>query len=75
MSDTMVPGTLVSMQILRRFGPYPVGERIAVTMDQAQDLAAKRLATPLNILVPVTSPESAPADATPTRSPPQIVRK
>jgi hypothetical protein len=73
MSD-MVPGTLVQMRIARRFAHYTIGDVIAVPMDQAQDLAMRRLAQPLAIMVPATveaSPESPPA----TRSPPQIVRK
>jgi hypothetical protein len=73
MSD-MVPGTLVQMRIQRRFAHYTIGDVIAVTMDQAQDLAARRLAQPLAIMVPVPvepSPESPPA----TRSPPSLVRK
>jgi hypothetical protein len=75
MSD-MVPGTLVQMRIGRRFAHYTIGDVIAVPMDQAQDLAARRLAQPTALLVPTPLPEStAPVDATPTRSPPQIVRK
>ena len=74
MSD-MAPGTLVQMRIARRFAHYTIGDVIAVPMEQAQDLAMRRLAQPLAIMVPVTSPESPPADATPTRSPPSLVRK
>jgi hypothetical protein len=70
MSDT-VPGTLVEMRVARRFAHYNAGERIAVTMDQAQDLHARRLAQPLQLLVPA-SVESKP-DA--TRQPAQVVRK
>jgi hypothetical protein len=73
MSD-MVPGTLVKMQVLRRYAHYTVGEVIAVPMDAAQDLAAKRLATPLAIMVPVEAPaESKPADT--VRRPAEMVRK
>jgi hypothetical protein len=73
MSD-MVPGTLIDMRVVRRFAHYNAGERIAVPMDQAQDLAARRLAQPLQLLVPsvVASAESKP-DA--TRQPAQMVRK
>ena len=71
----MVPGTLVDMRIMKRFAHYTVGDRIAVPMDQAQDLAARRLAQPMQLLVPTVeaSPESKP-DA-PIRQPAQVVRK
>ena len=74
MSD-MVPGTLVDMRIIRRFSYYNVGERIAVPMEQAHDLANQRLAQPMQLLVPTVeaSPESKP-DA-PIRQPAQVVRK
>jgi hypothetical protein len=75
MSD-MVPGTLVDMRIMKRFAHYTVGDRIAVPMDQAQDLAARRLAQPMQLLVPTpveASAESKPAD--PIRQPAQVVRK
>lgn len=66
----MVPGTLVQMRTMRRFAHYTVGEIIAVPMDAAQDLAARRLAQPLAIMVPASA-ESPPV----TRQPPQVVRK
>ena len=75
MSD-MVPGTLVKMRTLRRFAHYTVGEHIAVPMDAAQDLAARRLAQPLAIMVP--TPVEASAESKPTepiRQPSQVVRK
>jgi hypothetical protein len=68
----MVPGALVKMQIMRRFAHYTIGDQIAVPMDQAQDLAAKRLATPLAIMVPASA-ESKPADT--VRRPAEVVRK
>lgn len=52
MSESYTNGTLVSMRTLRRFQHYNAGEIIAVPMAAAQDLAAKRLAQPLNLLVP-----------------------
>jgi hypothetical protein len=78
MSDfSMVPGTLVQMRIARRFAHYTIGDVIAVPMDQAQDLAMRRLAQPLAIMVPTkadeASAESKPAD--PIRQPAQVVRK
>jgi hypothetical protein len=52
MSGVVIPGTLVQMRTLRRFHHYNAGEIIAVPMDAAQQLAAKRLAQPLQLLVP-----------------------
>jgi len=72
MSD-MAPGTLVKMQIMRRFAHYTIGDQIAVTMDQAQDLASKRLATPLAIMVPVEASAESKPDA--VRRPAEMVRK
>jgi hypothetical protein len=70
------PHTLVKMQTLRRFAHYNRGEVIAVTLDQAHDLANKRLAQPLAIMVPIKPAEpGAPVDSTPTRQPSQVVRK
>jgi hypothetical protein len=40
------------MRTLRRFSHYNAGEVIAVPMEAAQDLARKRLAQPLQLLVP-----------------------
>jgi hypothetical protein len=71
MSD-MVPGTLVDMRIMKRFAHYTVGDRIAVPMDQAHDLAARRLAQPMQLLVP-TVEASKPAE--PIRQPASVVRK
>ena len=75
MSD-IVPGTLVDMRIIRRFSYYNVGERIAVPLEQAHDLANQRLAQPMQLLVPTpvgASVESKPAE--PVRQPAQVVRK
>jgi hypothetical protein len=52
MSGELIPGTMVQMRTLRRFHHYNAGEIIAVPMDAAQDLARKRLAQPLQLLVP-----------------------
>ena len=72
----MEPGTLVQMRTMRRFAHYLAGEIIAVPMDAAQDLAAKRLAQPLAIMVPAKVEASAEskADAT-VRRPAEVVRK
>ena len=44
----VVPGTLVQMRTLRRFHHYNAGEVIAVPLEAARDLDAKRLAQPLH---------------------------
>jgi hypothetical protein len=73
MSD-VVPGTLVHMRTLRRFSHYTVGELIAVPMDAAQELAAKRLALPLQLFVPTpVTPEG--GDPGAVRQPAGVVRK
>jgi hypothetical protein len=46
------PGTLVRMRTLRRYHHYMAGETIAVPFDAARDLHARRLAEPLDLLVP-----------------------
>jgi hypothetical protein len=69
----LIPGSLVQMRTLRRFSHYNAGEVIAVPMEAAQDLARKRLAQPIQILVP---PQVAAAEpAPPTRQPIGTVRK
>jgi hypothetical protein len=73
MSDLIAPGSLVSMRTLRRFSHYNVGETIAVSYDAARDLHAKRLAEPLEWLVP--PPRATPDDAAPVRQPAGIVKK
>jgi hypothetical protein len=72
MSGEIVPGTMVQMRTLRRFHHYNAGEIIAVPMEAAQDLARKRLAQPLQLLVP-TPVAAATADA--VRQPGSQVRK
>jgi hypothetical protein len=80
MSDLM-PGTLVQMRTLRRFSHYMAGELIAVPYDAARDLDARRLAQPLNFLVPpARAVETAPEGAegvpqVPLRAPGMTVRK
>jgi hypothetical protein len=71
---SMEPGTLVQMRTMRRFAHYTAGEIIAVPMDAAQDLAAKRLAQPLAIMVPAKATEASP-ESVPVRQPAQVVRK
>jgi hypothetical protein len=74
MSGVVIPGTLVQMRTLRRFHHYNAGELIAVPMDAAQDLARKRLAEPLQLLVPTQVAAGASASAAP-RQPGSTVRK
>jgi hypothetical protein len=74
MSD-LVPGTMVRMRTVRRFSHYMAGELIAVPMDAAQELAAKRLAQPLDLLVPTPAGGDETSPAGPLRSPGGIVRK
>jgi hypothetical protein len=62
---------MVRMRIMRRYSHYNVGEVIAVPLAQGHELAAKRLATPLDVLVP-TPPAGEP---TPQRQPGATVRK
>jgi hypothetical protein len=62
---------MVRMRITRRFSHYNVGDLIAVELHQGHELAAKRLAAPLDVLVP-TQPG---ADPTPQRQPGSVVRK
>lgn len=75
----VVPGTHVRMRILRRYSHYNVGDLIAVEFWAARELAAKKLAQPIDLLVPTpvaavetdgTSPPS-----TPLRQPTGVVRK
>lgn len=76
MSD-LAPGTLIRMRTTKRFGHYNVDELIAVTPEQGRELYAKRLAQPVDMLVPsMRSPE--PPDAATggaTRTPAHLVRK
>lgn len=75
MSD-IAPGTMVRMRIARRFSHYNVGDLIAVPLAQGRDLDAKRLATPLDILVPpAAAGQDATPEPTPQRQPAGVVRK
>jgi hypothetical protein len=73
----VTPGTLVQMRTLRRFHHYNAGELIAVPFDAAQDLAAKRLAQPLQLLVPspVANAQAVDPNASGSRQPGSTVRK
>jgi hypothetical protein len=65
------------MRTTRRFAHYNAGELIAVPIDAARDLDAKRLAQPLQLFIPApaaTEGEDAAATA-PVRQPAGIVRK
>jgi hypothetical protein len=64
---------MVRMRIIRRFSHYNVGEVIAVTLAQGRDLDVRRLAAPLDILVPTPAPP--PPEAAPQRQPGATVRK
>lgn len=79
MSD-YVEGTQVRMRVLKRFSHYNAGELIAVEFFAARELAAKRLAQPLDLLVPrptTTQPPAGPGASpeAPGRQPAQVVRK
>jgi hypothetical protein len=72
----VVPGTNVRMRVLKRFAHYNVGELIAVEFYAARDLAAKRLATPLDLLVPTpVTAEGGEPPPSPLRHPSGVVRK
>lgn len=75
MSD-VVPGTHVRMRVTRRYGSYNVGDLIAVEFWAARELDAKRLAQPIDLLVPrQAAAESEPPAAVPQRQPATVVRK
>jgi hypothetical protein len=74
----VVAGTMVSMRTLRRFSNYMAGELIAVPFDAAQELDRKRLAQPLQLLVPtpvVAAGTDDPPQSAPLRQPSGVVRK
>lgn len=77
---TEIPvGTMARMRITRRFSHYNVGDLIVVPMGQGLELEAKRLAQPLDLLVPsMRTPTLEGAEAptaVPARQPAQMVRK
>ena len=77
MSD-VVPGTHVRMRVMRRFSHYNVGELIGIEFYAARELAAKRLAEPLDLLVPMPVGAAGAEDlppAVPVRQPSGLVRK
>lgn len=74
----VIPGTNVRMRVIRRFAHYNVGELIAVEFYAARDLAAKRLAQPLDLLVPTPVTAAGPGDppsSGPLRQTSGVVRK
>jgi hypothetical protein len=78
MSD-VVAGTHVRMRVVKRYSHYNVGDLIAVEFFAARELAAKRLAQPLELLVPrtvaATEEGGNPPPSSPLRQPTGIVRK
>lgn len=75
----VVEGTNVRMRVVKRFSHYNAGDLIAVEFYAARELAAKRLAQPLDLLVPTPvaaagSGDLSPASA-PLRQPTGVVRK
>jgi hypothetical protein len=80
MSDVVVQGTNVRMRVIKRYSHYNVGDLIAVEFFAARELAAKRLAQPLDLLVPVPvvaagQDGSLPPSSGPLRQPTGVVRK
>jgi hypothetical protein len=76
----VVTGTQVRMRIVKRFSHYNAGDLIAVEFYAARELAAKRLAQPLDLLVPMpvaaAEPDgSLPPSSGPLRQPGGVVRK
>lgn len=75
----IVAGTMVRMRVTRRWSHYNVGDVIAVTLAQGLDLDAKRLARPLDVLVPTPVAAAGSGEVPPTsgpqRQPGQTVRK
>ena len=78
MSD-VVEGTQVRMRVSKRFSHYNVGDLIAVEFFAARELAAKRLAQPLDLLVPTpvvaAGSDGGPPSSGPLRQPGAVVRK
>jgi hypothetical protein len=74
----VIPGTTVRMRVLRRFSHYNVGEMIGIEFYAARELAAKRLAEPLDLLVPTPVAAAGAVDPPPAgqlRQPASVVRK
>jgi hypothetical protein len=78
MSD-VVAGTHVRMRVVKRFSHYNAGDLIAVEFYAARELAAKRLAQPLDLLVPTpvaaAETDANPPSSGPLRQPGGVVRK
>ncbi len=77
MSD-VIEGTNVRMRVMRRFSHYNAGDLIAVDFWAARELAAKRLAQPLDLLVPtpvVAAGSGDPSPSGPLRQTTGVVRK
>lgn len=70
----VVPGTQVQMRVLKQYSHYNVGDLIAVEFYAGRELAAKRLAQPLQLLVPKQA-DAAAEEPIPQRQPGNIVRK
>jgi hypothetical protein len=67
---------MVRMRVIRRYPHYPVGEVIAVPLHEGRDLEVKRLAQPLDILVPAAAGDGQEAaTASAARAPASVVRK
>jgi hypothetical protein len=62
---------MVRMRVVRRYHHYNVGELIAVPLAEGKDLEARRLAQPLDIMVPATAGQ----EAATARAPASVVRK
>lgn len=69
-ATTIDPGTQARMRVVRRFASYNVGDVIAVPLAQGLDLNAKRLATPIDVMVP-----NRPAAEQPQRGPNGLIKK
>lgn len=69
----VVNGTAVRMRVTKRFSHYNAGDLIAVEFYAARELAAKRLATPLDLLVP--TPAGIAGTGEPLRQTSGIVKK
>lgn len=75
MSD-IPPGTMIGLEIIRRFHHYNVGDKIAEPIDQARELVAKRLARTTGLQYePGTVPRADDATVIPQRVPTGVVKK
>ena len=74
MSD-VIQGTNVRMRVMRRFSHYNAGDLIAVDFWAARELAAKRLAQPLDLLIPTPVVLAGSGDPGPLLQTTGVVRK